>query len=175
MYLSNGSGDPMAAHSNLKQADLVVRAAIRKNIVLASAESCTAGLIIAALTDIPGSSAVVDRGFVTYTNQAKIDMLGVPADHFHKFGAVSEAVAMAMAKGALLRSNADISIAVTGIAGPGGGSIQKPVGLVHFGVGCKNGTTFHQKIIFRNMDRAGVRSATVLHALELILEALDNF
>jgi nicotinamide-nucleotide amidase len=105
---------------------------------LATAESCTGGMIAAAITDIAGSSAVFDRGFVTYSNEAKIEMLGVDAELFVRFGAVSEQVATAMAKGALSRSNADIAIAITGVAGPSGGSVEKPVGLVQFALATKD-------------------------------------
>ena len=102
---------------------------------LATAESCTGGLIAAVLTAIAGSSDVVERGFVTYSNEAKIELLGVPADLICAVGAVSEPVAQRMADGALLRSHADIVVSVTGVAGPGGGSVEKPVGLVCFGAG----------------------------------------
>ncbi|MEL6577498.1 MAG: CinA family protein, partial [Pseudomonadota bacterium] len=102
----------------------------KKQLMVCSAESCTGGLITAVLTDIPGSSAVVERGFVTYSNEAKTEMLGVPAALIAQQGAVSEPVARAMAKGALTRSRADLAVAVTGIAGPGGGSPAKPEGLV---------------------------------------------
>src|SRR5262249_19084129 len=104
------------------------RAAHKK---LATAESCTGGLIAALLTEIPGSSDVIERGFVTYSNRAKVEMLGVPADLIATHGAISEPVARAMAEGALTHSHADIAVSVTGLAGPGGGSVAKPVGLVH--------------------------------------------
>lgn len=111
----------------------VVERASALGLVLATAESCTGGLIAALLTEIPGSSAVVDRGFVTYSNQAKAELLGVPLSLIDAHGAVSREVALAMVEGALAGSSADMAVSVTGIAGPGGGSRDKPVGLVHFG------------------------------------------
>lgn len=136
---------------------------------IATAESCTGGLIAGALTDIAGSSDVVDRGFVTYSNEAKTDMLGVPAAMIAAHGAVSEAVARAMAEGALARSAADVAVAVTGIAGPGGGSADKPVGLVWLGLARRGAVTLAERQIFAGMDRAGVRRATVRRALEMLL------
>lgn len=142
----------------LKQAGLMV----------ATAESCTGGLIAATLTEIAGSSTVVDRGFVTYSNEAKNEMLGVPMELILANGAVSEHVARAMAEGALARSRADIAVSVTGIAGPGGGTTQKPVGTVHFGCARTNEVTRHSHQLFRDADRASVRAQSVLHALKLI-------
>ena len=110
-----------------------------KKLMVATAESCTGGLVAGALTEIAGSSAVVDRGFVTYTNEAKAEMLGVPAERWRRHGAVSRETAEAMAKGALAHSRADLAVAITGIAGPGGGSAEKPVGLVHFAAASRGG------------------------------------
>lgn len=138
-----------------------------------TAESCTGGLIAGCLTAIAGSSDVVDRGFVTYTNQAKHQMLGVPNSLFDTVGAVSEDVARAMAEGAIRHSDGDVSLSVTGVAGPGGGSDDKPVGLVHMAVGRKNGATLHERHIFSG-DRAAVRMATVKFGLSLINKSLDN-
>ncbi|HTR16375.1 MAG TPA: CinA family protein [Acetobacteraceae bacterium] len=139
-----------------------------RSLRLATAESCTGGLIAAALTAIAGSSDVLDRGFVTYSNAAKTEMLDVPEGLIAAVGAVSEAVAARMAEGALRYSAADIAVSVTGIAGPGGGSADKPVGLVWFGC-ARAGTPAHtERRIFLG-DRAGVRSAAVAHALEMIL------
>ncbi|RUV39586.1 CinA family protein, partial [Mesorhizobium sp. M7A.F.Ca.CA.004.04.2.1] len=115
-------------------ANALLQACQRRGIMLATAESCTGGMIIAALTDIAGSSAVIDRGFITYSNEAKMDMLGVSAATLGAHGAVSRETAIEMAAGALARSRAGLTLAVTGIAGPGGGSAEKPVGLVWFGV-----------------------------------------
>src|ERR1700710_798876 len=115
------------------------------HLTVVTAESCTGGLVAGALTDIAGSSAVLDRGFVTYTNEAKHQMLGVPSDTLNGFGAVSRETAEAMARGALGNANADIVVAVTGIAGPGGGSAEKPVGLVHFAAASRNGDLNHRE------------------------------
>lgn len=137
-------------------------------LIVASAESCTGGMIMAALTDIAGSSDVVDRGFVTYSNAAKTQMLGVPADLIDQYGAVSEPVARAMAEGALEHSSADIAVSVTGVAGPGGGSAEKPVGTVHFACARKGQATRHSHQLFAGMDRSEVRKASVRHAMTLI-------
>lgn len=142
-----------------------------RGVMIATAESCTGGLIAGCLTEIAGSSAVVDRGFVTYSNEAKIEMLGVPAETIAAVGAVSEEVARAMAEGALTRSAADLTVAVTGVAGPGGGSAEKPVGLVHFGCALLDGKTVHRKVIFDG-DRSDVRRETVRTALEMLRERL---
>jgi nicotinamide-nucleotide amidase len=138
---------------------------------LATAESCTGGLIAGCLTAIPGSSAVVERGFVTYSNEAKTDMLGVPADLIGRVGAVSAEVAEAMATGALDHSRADIAVSVTGIAGPDGGTPTKPVGLVYLGVARRGGSVRHERHIFSG-DRDGIRQAAVIRALELAAGAV---
>lgn len=138
-----------------------------RGLKLATAESCTGGLIIGCLTEIAGSSDVVDRGFITYSNAAKTEMIGVPAGLIARVGAVSEAVARAMAEGALARSNADIAVAVTGIAGPSGATADKPVGLVHFACARRGGMTRHQRRVFPG-DRAAVRQATIDAALDLV-------
>ena len=134
---------------------------------LAVAESCTGGLLAGCLTAQAGSSDVVERGFVTYTNEAKHDMLGVDAALFKTAGAVSEDVARAMAEGALARSNAQIAVAVTGIAGPGGGTADKPVGLVHIAAARDGGEILHQRHQFEG-DRAAVRAQSVTAALEMV-------
>ncbi len=134
---------------------------------LATAESCTGGLIAAAITDRAGSSAFFDRGFVTYSNAAKTAMLGVPAALIERDGAVSETVARAMAEGALAHSAADAAVAVTGIAGPGGGSAEKPVGLVWFGCARRGGPVLTRREIFPG-DRGAVRQATVGVALAML-------
>lgn len=133
---------------------------------IATAESCTGGLIGGTLTAVPGSSDVVDRGFITYTNEAKHAMLGVPMNHFDTVGAVSEEVADAMAKGAIENSVADIAVAVTGVAGPGQ-SERKPAGLVYIGCAVRNGPVIVEKHQFSG-DRGDVRLATVLGALRLV-------
>lgn len=138
-------------------------------IMLATAESCTGGLIAGCLTEVPGSSAVVDRGFVTYTNEAKHEMLGVPGDLLADYGAVSERVARAMAEGALLRSRAQLTVSVTGVAGPGGGTALKPVGLVHFGVAREGRSILHDVQRFGDLSRDEIRLKTVENALRLLL------
>jgi nicotinamide-nucleotide amidase len=136
---------------------------------IATAESCTGGLVAALLTEIAGSSAVVERGFVTYSNEAKTAMLDVPADLIARHGAVSEAVARAMAEGALRRSRADVAVAVTGIAGPGGATATKPVGLVHFAVASREGTTALERR-YGDLGRSTVRERAVEDALRLLGE-----
>jgi nicotinamide-nucleotide amidase len=157
----------------LLAAENLLEAARRAGAMLATAESCTGGLIAGALTAIPGSSDVVDRGFVTYTNAAKQEMLGVPESLLAANGAVSEQVARAMAEGALARSRARFAIAVTGIAGPGGGSAEKPVGLVWFGLAGTGLPTLAERQIFPG-DRQAVRRATVERALALLAVALHT-
>lgn len=139
---------------------------------IATAESCTGGMISAALTDIPGSSDVVDRGFVTYSNAAKTEMLGVRPETLAAHGAVSEQVAQEMAEGALARANATITVAVTGIAGPGG-SEHKPEGRVCFGIARANGSRT-ETVDFGPLGRARVRAASVTHALNLLAAALER-
>ena len=138
---------------------------------IATAESCTGGLVAAALTEIAGSSDVVDCGFVTYSNAAKRAMLGVPAAMLNRHGAVSPQTALAMAKGALQNSQADIAVAITGIAGPGGGSKRKPVGLVYFAAAMRDGKRVARARRFGKIGRQRVRLRSVAQALEL-LEAL---
>jgi nicotinamide-nucleotide amidase len=135
---------------------------------LATVESCTGGLVVAALTDVAGSSEVVDRGFVTYSNAAKETMIGVPHAIIEAHGAVSEPTAMAMAKGALDNSSADVSVAVTGIAGPGGGSAGKPVGLVYFAAATRDGRVLQRQQRYGDIGRAQVRERSVVEALSLL-------
>lgn len=148
----------------------IVATFAERKLMVTTAESCTGGLIAAALTEIPGSSAVVDRGFVTYTNDAKIAMIGVKAETIGAFGAVSRHTALEMAQGALLHSNATVSVAVTGIAGPGGGTAQKPVGLVHLAAHLRDGAVIHREMRYGDLGRDGIRLATVKSSLELLLE-----
>lgn len=155
-------------------ADRFLRACLTRKIMAATAESCTGGMIVARLTDIAGSSAVVDRGFVTYSNEAKMDMLGVKPDTLEAFGAVSSETALEMAAGALARSRAGIALAVTGVAGPDGGSVEKPVGLVWFGLALDDQATISEHRIFDNRGRDFIRRETVRHALEMGLKALAN-
>lgn len=140
---------------------------------LVTAESCTGGLVAGCLTEIAGSSDVVDRGFVTYSNAAKMDLLGVAAEMLEEHGAVSEQVAREMAEGALRKSGAGIALAVTGIAGPGGGSAEKPVGLVHIACARAGQPTVHRRCAFGDLGRSEIRRLSVLNALELALEQLD--
>lgn len=136
---------------------------------VATAESCTGGLVAACLTEIAGSSAVVDAGFVTYSNEAKRSMLGVPGDMIADFGAVSEPVARAMAEGALAHSNAHVSVAITGVAGPGGGTPMKPVGLVHFASARTGGRILHDSHRFGDIGRHEVRVTSMEVALNMLL------
>jgi nicotinamide-nucleotide amidase len=140
----------------------------KKDIKLALAESCTGGLITAALTEIAGSSAVVDRGIVTYSNYAKVELLGVDKQTLIVEGAVSELTARAMAQGALATNRVDAAIAVTGVAGPGGGTPDKPVGRVHIAAARTGFETRHKKCSFGDIGRAQVREATVLTALKML-------
>ncbi len=135
---------------------------------VATAESCTGGLVTGALTEIPGSSDVLDRGFVTYSNAAKQAMLGVPASILERHGAVSRETADAMAAGALMMSNADLAVAITGIAGPGGGSAEKPVGLVHFAAAARDGRRVHREKRYGDVGRSAVRREAVAEALALL-------
>ena len=149
----------------------VIEAAAARGLKVATAESCTGGLVAGALTAVPGSSAVLDRGFVTYSNAAKSEMLDVPAALIESHGAVSEAVARAMAGGAVSRSAATVSVAVTGIAGPGGGSDEKPVGLVHLAASGPAGV-IHAEHRFGDLGREAVRLESVRAALGLLLDRI---
>lgn len=153
-------------------AQAIIDKAGAEGMMVAAAESCTGGLIAAALTDVPGSSAVVERGFVTYSNEAKIEMLGVSASLIARYGAVSGPVARAMAKGALLHSRADVAVSVTGIAGPTGGTARKPVGLVWFGLAVRGGATRLERRVFAAGSRDFVRTKATETALHLMLTAL---
>lgn len=162
----------MLPSSITHEAERLLAALQRAGLMVATAESCTGGLIVGALTEVAGSSASVDRGFVTYSNEAKSDMLGVDAALIARVGAVSEDVALAMAKGALAKSMADITVAVTGIAGPGGGSAEKPVGLVHLASARKGRAATHQECRFGDVGRSEVRRLTVLKAFEMVAAAI---
>ena len=145
-----------------------------KELTVATAESCTGGLVAGALTEIAGSSDVVDRGFVTYSNDAKNKMLGVPSEALKAFGAVSRETAEAMARGALANSDAYLAVSITGIAGPGGGSEDKPVGLVHFAAASRSGRLAHVEKRFGDIGRTKVRRASVLQALAMLQELADK-
>jgi nicotinamide-nucleotide amidase len=152
----------------IRQAEELLAAARARGMMIATAESCTGGLIAGLLTEIAGSSDVVDRGFVTYSNDAKEVMLGVPRDLLDAHGAVSEPIAAAMAQGALAHSRARLAVAVTGIAGPGGGSADKPVGLVYIAAMREGGTAVVERHLFGDIGRQQVRLATVEAALTLL-------
>ncbi|UWQ80876.1 CinA family protein [Leisingera sp. S132] len=151
----------------------LIRRATAAGITIATAESCTGGMIAAALTDIPGSSAVVDRGFVTYSNAAKMQMLGVKAETLDAVGAVSEEVAAEMAEGAVRNAGVTLAVSVTGIAGPGGSEF-KPEGRVCFGLACAGRPATTETVEFGAIGRANVRSATRDHALELLAQAISQ-
>jgi nicotinamide-nucleotide amidase len=144
----------------------------QRGLKIATAESCTGGLVAALLTEIAGSSAVVERGFVTYSNEAKTELIGVPASLIAAHGAVSEPVACAMAEGAVAHSYADVAVAITGIAGPGGATATKPVGLVHFGLARKGTATVHLERRYGDLGRENVRRRAVEDALLLLEQAL---
>ena len=149
----------------------VIAACGTRGLMVVTAESCTGGLVTGALTDIPGSSAVVSCGYVTYSNAAKQNMLGVPTETLTRHGAVSRETAEAMVRGALDRSNADVAVAITGIAGPDGGSPTKPVGLVHFASALRGGPITAREERFGDIGRAEVRRRSVLVALALLEQA----
>ncbi|MGF7156676.1 CinA family protein [Bartonella heixiaziensis] len=156
-----------------KQAHEVLAACRQKDLLLTTVESCTGGLIAANLTNIAGSSDVLDCGFVVYSNEAKTRLVGVCAELIKTYGAVSKEVALAMAEGGLKYSRAGIAVSVTGIAGPGGASLDKPVGLVHCAVAYKNHKTLHKEMHFGNLDRKAIRYETVENALKMTLECLQ--
>ena len=159
--------DPSLIH----QAEHVLAICRAKQFKIATVESCTGGLVAALLTEIAGSSDVVDRGFITYSNAAKHELVGVSEHVIASHGAVSEPVARAMAEGGFTHSEADLCIALTGIAGPGGGSAEKPVGLVHLALAIKNKPTVHVRCLFTQTTRTDIRLAAVKKALDLLLEA----
>jgi len=163
----------MSEHTTYIKAKELLDRARAKGLRLATAESCTSGLVAAALTDIAGASDVFDRGFVTYSNAAKSDMLGVADALLKAHGAVSAEVACAMALGAIDRSLADVAVAVTGVAGPGGGSLEKPVGLVHFACARRGGGVDHIERRYGPLSRAEIRAAAVMQALDMMIDAVD--
>ena len=146
----------------------------RKNLILATAESCTAGLVAGTLAEVPGISSMLDRGFITYSNQAKQDMLGVSAATLEKHGAVSRETAEEMARGALAHAPVDLAVSVTGIAGPDGGSEEKPVGLVHFAVASRSGHLIHAEKRFGNIGRYEVRKQSVLQAFRMLHDLAEG-
>jgi nicotinamide-nucleotide amidase len=156
----------------LSRAAELIASCRTRGLTVATAESCTGGLLAALITAIPGSSDVFERGFVTYSNAAKIECLGVSPRILEDFGAVSGEAAGAMAEGALAHSSADMTLSITGIAGPGGGSPGKPVGLVHFGLARRGGAVAGVEKRFEDLGRDSVRSAAIAIAIELLLEAV---
>ena len=149
------------------KASSILKVCKQKGITIITAESCTGGLIAGCLTEIPGSSSVIEGGFVTYSNQAKVSMLSVKLEQLDQYGAVSEEVARSMAEGALGSSKADIAVACTGVAGPGGATNTKPVGLVHLSCALRKHPTLHKRFNFSG-ERSTIRIATVKAAFELI-------
>jgi nicotinamide-nucleotide amidase len=163
----------MVANKSYEGASALLDAAKAEGLKIATAESCTGGLIAASLAAVPGASATLERGFVTYSNEAKIEMLGVAADLIRERGAVSKEVALAMAAGALTHSPADLAVAVTGIAGPDGGTPEKPVGLVHIAASRRGGATLHEEKRFGDIGRHEIQVQTVAAALDLMKRVLD--
>jgi nicotinamide-nucleotide amidase len=157
-----------------RTATAVLDACRTRGLKVATAESCTGGLVAGALTDIAGSSDVLDRGFVTYSNEAKQQMLGVPVDTLKVHGEISRQTAEAMARGALGKANADLVVAITGIAGPGSGSADKPVGLVHFAAASRNGKLTHAEMRYGDIGRELVRHKSVLQALAMLKEMAEK-
>lgn len=154
-------------------AETVLAEARAKGLKIATAESCTGGLVAGALTAIAGSSDAFERGFITYSNEAKMEALGVVDDTLDKFGAVSAPTAVAMAEGAIANSRAQVSVAVTGVAGPGGGTEKKPVGLVHFAAARRGGATDFEHRNFGDIGRTEIRMASVVVALEMLRRAVQ--
>jgi len=152
----------------LATAERILQAARQRKLKIATAESCTGGLVAGLLTEIPGSSDVVDRAFVTYSNEAKQAMLGVPVRTLERYGAVSRQTASAMARGALANSDADIAVAITGVAGPGGGTAKKPVGLVHFYALARDGRKIRREKRYGRIGRAKVRMRSVAEAAAML-------
>ncbi len=164
----------MSEQNQRSLAQQVLELCRTRGMRVATAESCTGGLVAAALTAIAGSSDVVECGFVTYSNAAKQKLLGVPAATLLRYGAVSGETAAAMAKGALKRSDADFAVSITGIAGPGGGSKQKPIGLVHFAVASRDGRMLKRRRLLGNIGRRRVRERSVVEALALLAHLAEQ-
>jgi nicotinamide-nucleotide amidase len=158
----------------IAQAQALLELCRRKKLKIAAAESCTGGLVAATLTEIAGSSEVFERGFVTYSNEAKQAMLGVPATTLASHGAVSAETAQAMATGALAHAPVDLTVSITGIAGPGGAVAGKPVGLVHFAAASRRGQLIHRERRYGEIGRKQVRDASVIEALALLREIAEK-
>ncbi|MGB7259226.1 MAG: CinA family protein [Pseudolabrys sp.] len=146
----------------------------RKNLLVATAESCTAGLVAGTLTEVPGTSSILDRGYITYSNEAKHEMLGVSHEILSKFGAVSRETAEAMVRGVLGNSRVHLAVSVTGIAGPDGGSAEKPVGLVHFATASRSGKLAHAEKRYGNIGRDKVRKESVLQAFRMLHDLAEG-
>lgn len=164
----------MFSEALLSSSRILLDKAQGKGMKLTAAESCTGGLLSALLTEVPGSSKVFERGFVVYSNRAKQDMVGVPGELIADHGAVSEAVAVAMAEGAVMASRADLAVSITGVAGPSGGTPLKPVGLVHFAVASKSGLVFTEARKFGEVGRSEVRRKSLIQAISMLSTALDQ-
>ncbi len=160
----------MFSENLIAKAEALLATLRARKLLLATAESCTGGLIAGVLTEIAGSSDVVERGFVTYSNEAKNELIDVPMAMIREHGAVSKEVALAMAAGALAHSRADIAVAVTGVAGPGGGSAAKPVGLVHLAAERRGRPAIHRECRFGDIGRHGIRMGTIVVAFEMVDE-----
>ena len=158
----------------IEQAQALFDLCRKRKLKIAAAESCTGGLVAATLTEIAGSSDVVERGFVTYSNEAKQAMLGVPPATLERFGAVSRETAEAMAKGALAHAPVDLAVSITGIAGPGGATAGKPVGLVHFAAAARGGRLIHHERRYGDIGRTQVRRASVAEALAMLRELAEK-
>ncbi|MEZ5955990.1 MAG: CinA family protein [Hyphomonadaceae bacterium] len=163
----------MSASSNFARAEALLKATKERGLTIATAESCTGGLIAATLAAVPGASASLERGFITYSNTAKSELLGVPMALIDVHGAVSREVALAMVTGALAHSPADVAVAVTGVAGPDGGTASKPVGLVHIAAARRDGATLHEEKRFGAIGRHEVQAETVAAAFEMMTRLLD--
>jgi len=163
----------MVSHPGYESAQALLADAKSRGLLIATAESCTGGLIAASLAAVPGASAVLERGFVSYANESKTEMLGVPAELIALHGAVSRDVALAMAQGALQNSRANLAVAVTGVAGPDGGSAEKPVGLVHIAAARRDGAALHEEKRFGAIGRHEIQAETVLAAFAMLRRLMD--
>jgi len=172
--LVSGRGETVMNDDLRAAAGAVLEACRARGLKVATAESCTGGLVAGALTEIAGSSDVVERGFVTYSNEAKQQMLGVAPETLRDHGAVSRQTAEEMARGAIAHSNAHVSVAITGIAGPGGGSAEKPVGLVHFAAASRSGALTHKEMRYGDIGRGAVREQSVKQALAMLKEMAES-
>lgn len=164
----------MADKETMDAATALLNLCKSKKLTLATAESCTGGLVAGALTEIAGSSEVLDRGFVTYSNEAKHTMLGVPRATLDRHGAVSAETAEAMVRGVLGHARVDLAVSVTGVAGPGGGSVSKPVGLVYFAAASRSGELLHLERRFGDIGRSEIRRRSVLDAIALLRQLAEN-